>query len=303
MQRRAFRIASPPVLAATAIAGNQTLAAPPRRAPTPHIETRDGVRLFHRDWGEGRPVVFLHGWALTSEMWNYQAAPLHTQGLRCVSFDRRGHGRSDDPGRGYDLDTLANDLEDVLAALDLRDVVLVGHSFGAAEMTRYLSRQGSGGRVAKALFLAPALPCALKTPDNPDGVDRAVFDHVRREMLLRDYPKWLGDNEEPFFTPETSREIRDWVRGLMLQVSMKAMMDCNLTMIEADLRQELATLSLPCQIIQGTRDASAPLEMTGAKVARLVPGASLTVYEGAPHGLFVTHMDRLTADILAFARD
>jgi pimeloyl-ACP methyl ester carboxylesterase len=267
------------------------------------IETADGVRLFHRDWGEGRPVVFLHGWALTADMWNYQAEPLHRLGLRCIAYDRRGHGRSEDPGFGYDYDTLADDLEAVLAALDLRDVVLVGHSMAGGEVVRYMTRHGDKGRVAKLLLLSPALPCVLKGEDNPDGIDRALLDHVREHGYRRDYAKWLRDNEEPFFVPETSRAMRDWVADQMLQVSAKAMMDCNLAMIEADFRSELAQIDLPSLVIHGDRDVSAPLELTGARAAALIPDAELRVYEGAPHGLFVTHMDRLNADILAFAAD
>ncbi|MBO9707686.1 MAG: alpha/beta hydrolase [Caulobacter sp.] len=267
------------------------------------IETPDGVRLFHRDWGEGRPVVFLHGWALTADMWNYQVEPLHRLGLRCIAYDRRGHGRSEDPGFGYDYDTLADDLEAVLAALDLRDVVLVGHSMAGGELVRYMTRHGDKDRVAKLLFLSPALPCLLKSPDNPDGIDRAVFDQVREHGYRRDYAKWLKDNEEPFFVPETSRAMRDWIGEQMRQVSPKAMLDCNLAMIEADFRPELAQIDLPSLVIHGDRDVSAPLERTGARAAALIPGAELRVYEDAPHGLFVTHMDRLNADILAFAVD
>lgn len=265
------------------------------------IRTRDGVELYYRDWGTGRPVVFLSGWALTSEMWAYQMQPLSEQGLRCIAYDRRGHGRSSDPGRGYDFDTLADDLAAVLDALDLREVTVVAHSIASCELTRYLSRHGSG-RIARLVYLAPVTPFLLKTPDNPDGVDGAVFEHVRNHFYLRDFPGWLADNARPFVVPETSAAMVEWIANMMRGCSMKAVIDCNRAMTSTDFRAELARIHLPTLVIHGDKDASAPLELTGRKTARLIPGARLEVYEGAPHGLFVTHLERLNADLLAFVK-
>jgi non-heme chloroperoxidase len=245
-------------------------------------------------------VVFLAGWTLTSEAWAYQAAELSDQGLRCIAYDRRGHGRSDDPGRGYDLDTLADDLASVLETLDLTDVTLVAHSFGALEATRYLSRHGPG-RVGRVLFLAPAGPCLLRKPDNPAGAPRAYFEQTWK-LWRADFPKWLDDNTAPFFAPDTSAGIVAWTKGLMTQCSMRAVLDVGRTLAETDLRAELARLRLPVLVIHGDKDASAPLELTGRQMAALIPGARLVVYDGAPHGLYITHMGRLNADILAFAR-
>lgn len=264
------------------------------------VVARDGTRLFHRDWGDGKPMVFLIGWTLTSESWAYQAAELSDQGFRCVSYDRRGHGRSDDPGRGYDLDTLADDLAAVIDTLDLRGVTLVAHSFGALEATRYLSRQGSG-RIARLVYVAPVGPCLARKADNPDGAPRAYFEQ-NWKLWRADFPRWVDDNAALYFTPGTAEGIKAWTKAQMIQCSMRATLDLGRTMADADIREELTRIKVPTLVIHGDKDASAPLELTGRRMAALVPGARLNVYEGAPHGLYVTHMDRLNADLLAFAQ-
>ncbi|XXY45785.1 alpha/beta hydrolase [Sorangium sp. So ce269] len=272
----------------------------PRRAPGPFIATQDGALLFHRDWGAGKPVLFLSGWALSSEMWGYLMLDLADNGLRCVAYDRRGHGRSSDPGRGYDHDTLADDLAAVLEQLDLREVTLVGHSMSGGEIVRYLSRHGDR-RISRVAFLAPTTPMILRAADNPDGLDPHLVEQVRA-AIRADYQGWLADNAPPFFVDETSPAMREWVQSLMFQCSMKAAIDCNRAMAEADFRDELRRIKVPTLVIHGDRDASAPLALTGEKTAALVPGSRLIVYEGAPHGLFVTHRERLGRDLLAFAQ-
>jgi non-heme chloroperoxidase len=253
-----------------------------------------------RDWGSGPPVLFLSGWTLTADMWAYQMAPLAAQGLRAVAYDRRGHGRSSDPGAGYDIDTLADDLAAVIESLDLKAVTLVGHSMGGGEIARYLTRHGAG-RVARVLFLAPTTPFLLKTADNPMGVDEALFAHARAAFAA-DFPGWLDANGDPFVVPQTSAGMRAWIKGMMLQCSMKAVLDCNQAFTRTDFRPDLARIRLPTLVIHGDADASAPLPLTGRRTAEMVPGARLIVYEGAPHGLFITHMTRLNADLLAFAK-
>lgn len=264
------------------------------------ITGTDGVRLFHRDWGQGRPVVFLSGWALPSDCWCYQMAALSEQGFRTIAYDRRGHGRSDDHGRNYDYDTLADDLAAVLDSLDLAGVTLVAHSMAGGEAVRYLTRHGRKARVARVLFLAPTLPFLLKTADNPEGIDRQMFERLRH-VWRHDYATWLADNARPFFMPDTPEPMLEWGRALMLQCSMRAVIECNKTMVETDFRAELQTLSVPSLIIQGDRDASAPLPLTGVRTAGLIPGGKIRIYEGAPHGLFLTHADRFNADLVAFA--
>lgn len=265
----------------------------------PYIETRDGTQLFYRDWGTGAPLVFLSGWALTSECWAYQMAPLSESGLRCIAYDRRGHGRSSDPGRGFDYDTLADDLAAVLDALDLQNVTLVAHSMAGGEAVRYLSKYGSK-RVERVALVAATLPFMTKTADNPDGIDAAVFENGRRNVLMRDFPKVLHDNLRPFVVAETSQALLDWIEGLMLQCSMRALLDCNKALTATDFRPELAKLDIPTLIIHGDKDVSAPLALTGRKTAALLPSATVKIYEGAPHGLFLTHTERLNKDLQEF---
>jgi pimeloyl-ACP methyl ester carboxylesterase len=293
------------LLTTGALGGVVLAAGAPAQAAQPavrtHVAARDGASLFIRDWGAGEPIVFLAGWALTSEMWGYQMAPLSTEGFRCIAYDRRGHGRSQDPGRGYDYDTLADDLASVLDALDLRGVTLVAHSMAGGEAVRYLTRHGKDGRVKKVLFLAPALPCIQQKADNPMGVPTELLD-LNLKAIMADFPGWLAANEAPFVVPATSQAMRDWLKAMMQQTSMKAVIDCNRAMTSADFRKEIAQIDLPCMVIHGDKDASAPLEITGRPAAALMKNGKLKVYAGAPHGLFVTHVAPLNADIAAFAR-
>lgn len=266
-----------------------------RHAPT-HVATRDGARLFVRRWGQGRPIVFTHSWALDSSMWGRMFLDLAERGFECIGFDRRGHGRSDAPASGYDMDTLADDLATVIG--DRRDVILVGHSMGAAEILRYAQRHGTA-RIAKIVLLAPVTPFLLKTADNAFGAPDAFFESIRAEWR-RDFPKWIEANKAPFFTPETSVETMDWMAAMMRNTWLPAAIACNRSLIGTDLRPALGKIDRPTLIIHGTRDASAPIEMTGRPTAAGIRGSRLNVYEGAPHGLFVTHHDRVRDDMLAF---
>jgi non-heme chloroperoxidase len=175
-----------------------------RQRTADFVETRDGTKLAYTDWGAGKPVVFIHAWALPSPMWDYQRGPLCEQGLRCIAYDRRGHGRSSVPGDGYDCDTLADDLSALLTELDLRDVTLVSHSFGSGEVVRYLTRHGPS-RVARIALIAPAaIPVTMKTADNPNGVPPEQLEFFRTSILQPDFPKWLEDGKKAFFTADTS---------------------------------------------------------------------------------------------------
>ncbi|MGO9605703.1 MAG: alpha/beta fold hydrolase [Candidatus Binataceae bacterium] len=267
-------------------------------AKAPFIVTRDGANLFYKDWGRGKPVVPLAAWCLNSDAWDYQTNYLTEKGLRCVAYDRRGHGRSSQPGGGYDDDTLAADLAAVIDQLDLHEVTLVGHSMGACEVVRYLTRHGQS-RVTRIALVAPALPFLMKTADNPDGIDRANFERFRA-ALSKDFPGFLWANWPPFFVLATSHEMMAWAASLMLQCPLKVALDCNCTLTETDFRPELPKVTVPTLIIQGTADMSTPIDLTGRRAAKLIPGCELKVYEGAPHGLIFTHMDRLNPDLLEF---
>jgi non-heme chloroperoxidase len=272
---------------------------------TPHdmpniVRTWDNVALFYRDWGQGKPLLFLSGWTLSSEAWAYQMRPLCQRGFRCIAYDRRSHGRSSDPGRGFDYDTLANDLAAVMEALSLTDVTLIAHSFASGEAVRYLSRYGSE-RISRLLLLAPAaIPFILKTGDNPIGIDRAVLTEVRVRML-RDFPGWCDEGAQAYFVPGTSPRIINWTIQIMTQTSLLAAAELNRIQMTTDFRPELPGIDIPTLVVHGDRDASAPLDLTGRPAAALIPNARLEVYEGAPHGLYFTHQDRLNAEIARFA--
>ncbi|HEY2708219.1 MAG TPA: alpha/beta hydrolase [Caulobacteraceae bacterium] len=271
----------------------------PQDAQSPTLRTADGVDLFHRDWGEGRPVVFVHGWAVTCDVWQYQQIALSAS-ARCIAYDKRGHGRSSDPGRGYDYDTLADDLAAVLDGLDLEDAILVGHSMGPAEIVRYLSRHGAA-RVSRLVLISSALPFMLKTPDNPDGIDGAMF-AKRRQAWRRDMPKFLAENARAIMTPDTSAETVAWVADMGAQASLKALFDLNHAITETDLRGDVGRVRLPTLLIHGGQDKSAPLDLTSRRLAAMIPGSELKVYDEAPHALPVTHPDQLTEDLEAWVR-
>jgi non-heme chloroperoxidase len=267
--------------------------------PAISIRTRDGVGLFCRDWGDGPPLVFVASWSLPSDSWTYQMLALCEAGFRCVAYDRRGHGRSDDPGRGFDFDTLADDLAAVMDTLDLRGATLVGFSMGTGEVVRYLSRHGAA-RVARIVLIGTTTPMLARTADNPDGIDPAVFEAFRRDWLMRDFPGWIDANMVPFVTPETPLGLRNWVRDMALRTSGQALVECNRSLTAADFRDELRALTVPTLVVHGEHDATCPLDLTGRPTAALIPGAQLAVYENAPHGLFLTHREQLNADLLAF---
>jgi pimeloyl-ACP methyl ester carboxylesterase len=266
------------------------------------IETAEGVKLAYSDWGAGKPVVFVHAWALPSPMWDYQIGALSEQGLRCIAYDRRGHGGSSKPNSGYDCDTLADDLSALLAQLDLHGVALVSHSFGSAEVVRYLTRHGAS-RIEKIVLIAPAaLPFVMKTSNNPNGIPAEQLEFFRTKVLQADFPRWLEDGKRAFFVADTSPSLQDWVKELMLTTPLPVAIETNRRITSTDFRKELPGITVPTLIIHGDKDVSAPIDLTGRPAAALIPKAQLKVYEGAPHGIFLTHKDRLNADLLGFIR-
>jgi len=284
-------------------AGSVTAAPPSSAAQSSLIETRDKTRIHFRDWGGGRPIVFVAPWGLCSDWWDIPVINFFERGWRCVSFDRRGHARSDDPSHGYDFDTLADDIAAVLDALDLQDVVLVGHSLGGAEVVRYLTRHRSR-RVKHAVLIAPTTPFRLKTDDNPRGTPRETIEK-NRESLKHDLPRLAAQAAPDFFgVPKNSvsTETMDWwCRMFLDRCSIKVLLELFKLMNETDFRSELPTIQTPMLILQGDIDKSAPLELTGRPTHELVAGSRLIVYENAAHGLPYTHTDRMLEDIIAFA--
>jgi non-heme chloroperoxidase len=276
------------------------------------VETSDGTRLYWTQWGSTGPrsadargdatnILFLNSAGMPTQMWDYQMTAFAEQGYRCIGVDRRGHGRSDCPPHGYDFDTFADDLATVIETLDLHGLTIISHSMGGGELVRYLSRHGSA-RVARVVLLSPTTPFLLKTADNPNGIPEELFAALR-DSWRRDYLKWIDDNTDPFFVPETSRGMRRWLAAMLARWPARFAIACNEAITRTDFRGELRKVSVPSLVIHGDRDASAPLALTGIPTAALIPGSRLAVYEGAPHGLMYTHMDRLHADVLRFIQN
>jgi pimeloyl-ACP methyl ester carboxylesterase len=269
----------------------------------PYIETNDRTRLFYLDAGTGTPVVFVASAWLSSQMWEFQLPYLADRGVRCIAYDRRGHGRSDWPWQGYDYDTLADDLAMLLERLDLHHVTLVAHSAGGGDVVRYLTRHGAA-RVDRIALVSATTPFPMKTNDNLDGVDSALME---ADMAVRtaDRPKWFADNADGFFGVglpgvSVSPEFVQFMIRQCLDCSVRATAEFFRSGFTTDLRAELRAIEVPTLIIHGDRDMQAPIEICGRKAAQLVPNNTFIVYENAAHGLFVTHADRLNRDLAAF---
>lgn len=267
----------------------------------PIFQTADKVRLYFKDWGDGAPVVFLHAYALTSDAWDYQMAFLSQNGLRCIAYDRRGHGRSDHPGHGYDYDTLADDLAALITHLDLSSVMLVGHSMGAGEIARYISRHGSS-KIARAVLVSPITPFMLRTIDNPNGLDPAILEQVV-ELIMTDYPSVFRQFALSFWGDgnQVSPDMKEWVHQMGLQTSLIAASSCIRTNWQTDFRADLTAFDVPTLVVQGSRDLILPLEQSGQPTADSIPGSRLEIYEGTGHGLPLIERTKLSSDLLRFA--
>lgn len=270
----------------------------------PFCTASDGTRLSYEDYGTGTPIVFVAGWSLGADMWEYQVPYFVDRGHRCVLPERRGHGRSDRPAVGYDLDTRTDDLAALIERLDLTSAVLVGHSIGAAEVAAYLVRHGPD-RVAGAAFVAAGLPAMRRTDDNPDGLPEQHC-ALTIAQLHRDRPKWFADRAQGYFATHLGNDVspalvHDTVRQC-LSAAPYALPQTLRTSFEADLRDTLRRLSVPTLVVHGAADQSAPVQVTGRRTALLVPGCVYHEYPTAGHGLYVTHRDQLNEDLLAHVR-
>jgi pimeloyl-ACP methyl ester carboxylesterase len=249
-------------------------------------------------------VVFVHGWGLNSDMWEYQLPELVERGLRCVAYDRRGHGRSDQPGDGYDFDALADDLAALIEHLDLRDVTLVSHSMGSGEVARYLSRHGDE-RIARVALVSPTLPYLQLDETNPEGVDPATFAGIIA-ALKADRPGYLADLAPAALGTglpgvSVSDAMQNWALSLFLTSSAKASIDTVHTHTETDMRPDMAAFTVPTLIIHGDQDALIPFEISARRAAPMIDDCTLVVYEDASHWPFVTHRERLNDDLAAYA--
>lgn len=268
----------------------------------PTLVTSDGTGLFFTDEGTGSPVVLAHAWALNSDQWHYIVAGLLDEGLRCVTYDRRGHGRSDRHARGWDMDLLADDLAQLLDHLDLTDVTFVGHSMGCGEIVRYVTRHGNR-RVGRAVLLAPIMPLLVKTPDNPDGIDPAYL-QASVDLLKRDVPQWCADNASPYFGvhPTVSAGMGDWTMRQIIDTPVKTLVDTVIIGAQTDFRGELPRFDVPTIVIHGAADASAPIAITGRKTAALLPDTRLIELPDVGHGIYVTHAAEIVEELRKFIR-
>jgi len=268
-----------------------------------YATTTDDTRLYVKDWGSGKPVILIHGWPLSADSWDDQAIAIAEAGHRAISYDRRGFGRSSQPWNGYDYDTLADDLATVIEFTGARDAVLVGFSMGGGEVARYMSRH-QGASIAKAALIGSILPFRLKTADNPAGTEQAKFDKTI-ESIRTDRALFLAGFFETFFgvagaLHPVSDELLAWARGVALQASLRATIECSRALATTDFRADLAAFNVPTLVIHGTEDRNVPIESSARPTAKAIKGATLIEYEGAPHGLFATHKQRLTRDLLEF---
>jgi pimeloyl-ACP methyl ester carboxylesterase len=269
------------------------------------ITTRDGVALYVKDWGAGRPVVLLHGWPLSADTFDDLGMAIAGAGMRAIAYDRRGFGRSDQPWSGYDYDTLAADLADVIDRTGADGAALVGFSMGGGEVVRYLSRFRDH-TVTQAVLIGSVVPYMLQTPDNPKGVPQAVFDQMaqgitadRAKFWSEFFPQFYGSG---LLTRTVSQEVIDWSCDLAMQASLKATLDCAKAFSSTDFRPDLTAVTVPTLIIHGTEDATVPIDVSSRQAAPGIAGSVLKEYDGAPHGLLASHKDQIRDDVLAFLR-
>ena len=270
-----------------------------------YVTTSDNAKLYVKDWGSGRPVILLHGWPLSSDSWDDQAMAIADAGYRAISYDRRGFGRSSQPWSGYDYDTLADDLKAVIEETNSQDAVLVGFSMGGGEVARYMSRHG-GKSVSKAVLVSSVVPFMLQTDSNPAGTEPSKFAEMTA-AIKTDRAQFFAGFFKDFYgvsliAHPVSDPLMESSRTVAMQASLKATLACAAAFSHTDFRPDLPHFKVPTLIIHGTDDKTVPIDAAGRAAAQAISGSTLIEYDNAPHGLFATHKDMLTRDLLSFIR-
>ena len=270
------------------------------------IKTEDGTQLYYKDWGSGRPLVFSHGWPLSADAWDSQMLFLGQQGYRVIAHDRRGHGRSEQTWGGNTMDQYADDLADLVNALNLRDMVMVGHSTGGGEVARYIGRHGTA-RVAKVVLVGAVTPLMVQTTDNPNGVPMAAFDDIRKGVW-DNRAQYFMDLTLPFYgynrpggVISEGVRLSFWRQGMM--ASIVGAFECIKQFSETDFTNDLKKMSVPTLVLHGDDDQIVPIQPTALRAVEIAPQATLKIYPGAPHGLPTVCQDQFNADLLAFIKD
>jgi pimeloyl-ACP methyl ester carboxylesterase len=270
---------------------------------TKEANTGEEIKLSYCDYGKGNPVVLIHGWPLSKEMWEYQLGDLVNAGLRVVKYDRRGFGKSSKPWNGYDYDTFADDLKAVIDELDLQNATLVGFSMGGGEVVRYLNRYGTD-RVSKIVLISSVTPYMVKTNDNPDGVDESVFADMMEEMK-EDRINFLDEFGKKFFgvtlvNKPVSTPLLEYYRMLGSFASARSTQQAAIAFAQTDFRRDVEAVNLPTLIIHGDDDKTVPIKISSDRTAKMIKGSEYVVYKGAPHGLFYTDREKLNMDLINF---
>ncbi|WP_428329802.1 alpha/beta fold hydrolase [Mucilaginibacter sp.] len=268
-------------------------------------KNQDGseVNLYYEDLGTGTPVVLVHGWPLDHQMWDYQTAALTDAGYRVIAYDRRGFGKSDKPLTGYDYDTLAGDLKALFDQLQLENAVLVGFSMASGEVVKYFSNYGGKG-VSKVVLISSIAPYMLQTEDNPDGVPQEVIDDIGAN-IQKERAAFLGEFGKQFYgvgllSNPVSEQQLTWDLTVAMQATLKSTLACAVSFSSTDLRGDISAINVPALVIHGDNDQTVPIKATGEQAAQMIAGAEYIVYEGEPHGLFLTSKDRLNEDLINF---
>ncbi|MEU6013152.1 alpha/beta hydrolase [Streptomyces sp. NPDC047515] len=271
----------------------------------PTVTTRDGVEIFYKDWGRGRPVVFIHGWPLSGDAWQDQLKVVADNGFRGIAHDRRGHGHSTPVRDGYDFDTFADDLDDLITQLDLRDVTLVAHSMGGGELARYIGRHGTD-RIRSAVLLSAICPLMLQGPDNPKGVPQSVFDGIKKGILAERSQFWKDASVGFFGANRDGNKVTQGNKDAFWYMAMQETIEGGVACVDAfaatDFHEDLKKFDIPTLVVHGDDDQIVPIDATGRKAAQLIPDATLKVYEGGPHGIALVpgYKEKFNKDLLEF---